>query len=461
MSHDTVLNLVNTLSGYVGIALIFALVGTGVYFTIRLNFVQIRKFRQGMKLVFGNFTLKGEAAGDKGMSSFQALATTIAAQVGTGNIAGAATAIAAGGPGAIFWMWVAAFFGMATNYAEATLAQETRTEIDGQIIGGPVYYIKAAFKGTFGKVLAAIFSVLCILTIGFVGSMAQMNSMGDSIRNALGVPPIVLGIIMAIALYLIYRGGIKNIVAVTEKMVPIMAISYIIISLIVIAMNYQNIIPAFKSIFVGAFFPDSVMGGALGITVRQAIQYGVQRGLFSNEAGVGTTPHAHALAKVRHSCDQGTVAIITVFIDTFIVLNMTALVILTTGVFDGTTTGMTLAQNGFNHAFGALGPILVFICLFFFAFSTLLGTYFFGAQNVKYLFGMKAIPTYRIIVCILIVLGSTLSVNLMWALNDLFNSLMAFPNLLGCIGLSALVIKKSQEHDKLPKFDSVNAEKKG
>lgn len=441
------IDFINMINGGMSIPLIIVLCGTGIFFTFKFRFVQVRKFGASFKAVFGNFTLNGEKAGDSGMSSFQAMSTAIAAQVGTGNIAGAATAIVAGGPGAIFWMWVSAFFGMATNFAEATLAQEYKTTVEGQVCGGPAYYIRQAFKGKFGRVLAAIFSLLTIFAIGFMGSMIQSNSLGSAMKNAFGIDPRIFGVIIAIVLFFIYRGGVRNIASIAEKMVPIMAIVYIVVSLIVIGVNYQNIIPAFRSIFVGAFNPTAVTGGVVGITIREAIRFGVARGLFSNEAGVGTTPHAHAQARVDHPCDQGLVAMMTVFIDTFIILNMTALVVLTSGAYDGTTTGMELAQNAFSSVFGHFGSIIVAICLFFFAFSTLLGTYFFGEQNIKYLFGKKYVPAYTVIVCILIAVGSNLAVDLVWALADLFNSSMVFPNVLGCLALTSVVCKRLKEFD--------------
>ena len=326
--NNIVLTIQNYMSNYV---LIIALLGAGLWFSFRLGFIQVRGFGEGMKRTFGGlFSKKGEAGAD-GMSSFQALATAIAAQVGTGNIAGAATALAIGGPGAIFWMWIAAFLGMATIYAEAIMAQKYKTVgADGQVTGGPVYYIRAAFKGTFGKVLAGIFAILITLALGFMGNAVQSNSIAASFHTAFGIPQWIMGLVVAVIAIFVFMGGMKRIAKVTETIVPFMAALYIIGSLIVIIYNYKNIPYAFASIFIGAFSPSSVVGGAAGATVKLALTKGVARGLFSNEAGMGSTPHAHAVAKVDHPVEQGFVAMTGVFIDTFIVLNLTALVILTT-----------------------------------------------------------------------------------------------------------------------------------
>lgn len=439
-------SLASNLSDFLwNVVLIFLLCGTGVYFTIRLKFIQIRKFPAAFKAVFGNIKLRGEKAGDSGMSSFQSLATAIAAQVGTGNIAGAATAIASGGPGAIFWMWLSAFFGMATIYGEATLAQQYKKTIDGKVTGGPVYYIREAFKGTFGKALAAVFSILIILALGFFGNMVQSNSISDAFDTAFGTPKIVIGVIVAIAAGFIFLGGVGRIASVTEKIVPIMAALYILGSLVVIFMNIGSLGSAFAAIFVGAFQPSAVMGGAIGITIKQAVRFGVARGLFSNEAGMGSTPHAHALAKVKHPCDQGLVAMMGVFIDTFIVLTMTALVVVITGQHLTGETGVKLAQAAYNAAFGSGGNIFIAICMLFFAFSTIVGWYFFGEQNVKYLFGPKAVKFYAAVVIVFVIVGSAMKVNLVWILSDFFNGLMVIPNLLGLLVLSGVVVKLSKE----------------
>lgn len=431
-------------------ALLFLLCGTGIWFTIRLRFVQVRRFKDGWNKTFGGLFGKGGKAGGGGISSFQALTTAIAAQVGTGNLAGAATAIAAGGPGAIFWMWLSAFFGMATIYAEALMAQKYKVVKDGEVTGGPVYYIRGAFRGRFGKVLAGIFSVLIIFALGFMGNAVQANSIGDAFSTAFGINPVIVGVIVAAIAFFIFAGGITRIASVTEKMVPFMAFFYIIGSLIVIAINFREIPHAFYSIVVGAFNPQALAGGVIGVSVQKAMRYGVARGLFSNEAGMGSTPHAHAIANVEHPGDQGCVAIISVFIDTFVVLSMTALVVLTTGVVrpDGSLIGTALTQAAFSSVFGHFGNIFIAICMFFFAFSTVIGWYFFGETNVKYLFGQRAVKMYAVIVCAMIVVGSALKVELVWNMADMFNGMMVIPNLIALLALTGTVVKVSGEYDR-------------
>lgn len=448
--------MVDTANAWIkDVVLILLLCGTGIWFTVRLRFVQVRKFKQGLRAVFGNVRLRGDHAGKDGMSSFQSLATAVAAQVGTGNIAGAATAIASGGPGAIFWMWLSAFFGMATIYGEATLAQKTRRVVDGEMTGGPVYYIKEKFHGRFGKFLAGFFAVALILALGFMGNMVQSNSISDAFQTAFHVPGLAVGIAVAAVAAIIFLGGKKRIASVTEKIVPVMAVLYVLGSLIVLAVNWRNLGTAFAQIFVLAFDPQAMAGGVAGTTVREAIRFGVARGLFSNEAGMGSTPHAHALAKVEHPCDQGVVAMIGVFIDTFVVLTMTALVILSTGSISLTDangvplTAAPLAQAAFNSVFGDFGNIFIAICMLFFAFSTIIGWYFFGETNVRYLFGRKAVPVYTALVIVFVILGSLMKVNLVWSLSDMFNSLMVLPNLIGVLALSGLIVKLSREHDAL------------
>ena len=428
--------------------LLFLLVGTGVYFTVRLRGVQVRRFGEGFRRVFGGFTLRGKKADAEGMSSFQALTTAIAAQVGTGNITGCATALVSGGPGALFWTWVSAFFGMATIYAEAVLAQHYKTTVNGHVTGGPAYYIRAAFKGRVGKVLATVFSVLIILALGFMGNMVQSNSIGDAFHNAFGLNRLAVGVVVAAIAAFIFLGGVQRIAAVTEKVVPIMAAFYILGCIAILVINAKALPGALAQVFVLAFEPQAMAGGIAGVTVQQSMRFGVARGLFSNEAGMGSTPHAHAVAKVKYPAQQGFVAIIGVFVDTFIVLNMTAFVIFVTNSIDGSTTGIALTQKAFESGLGSFGITFVAICLFFFAFSTIIGWYFFGEQNIKYLFGTKGTTPYRLIVMGFIVLGSVLQVDLVWELADMFNGLMAFPNLIALIGLAKVVSKALDEFEQ-------------
>ena len=468
---ETLNNIVLTIQDYMSnIVLIIALLGAGIWFSFRLKFIQVRGFKRGIKQVFGGlFGKKGEAGND-GMSSFQALATAIAAQVGTGNIAGAATAIAIGGPGAIFWMWVAAFLGMSTIYAEALMAQKYKQiGDDGVVTGGPVYYIRAAFKGAFGKVLAGIFAVLLIFALGFMGNAVQSNSIAASFHTAFGIPQWIMGLIVAVLSIAVFSGGMKRIAKVTETIVPLMAGLYIVGSLVVIICNWRNIPLAFYEIFVGAFAPSAIAGGAIGATIKLALTKGVARGLFSNEAGMGSTPHAHAVAKVDHPVEQGHAAMIGVFIDTFVVLTMTALVIVTTralpesySVVEGGYTGAELSQFAYSLVYGKFGAIFIAICMFFFAFSTIVGWYFFGQANIKYLFGSKAVPVYSALVCICVFLGSLAQVDLVWNMADCFNSLMVVPNIIGLLALSGMIKKVHDDYfnNFLPGKNSEFAQKK-
>lgn len=442
--NDLVLKVNDVLTGSV---LIIALVGIGLLFTFKLGFIQIRGFKEGWNRTFGGLFSKKGDAGKDGMSSFQALATAIAAQVGTGNIAGAATAIAVGGPGAIFWMWISAFLGMSTIFAEAVMAQKFKqVSDDGTVTGGPVYYIRGAFKGTFGKVLAAIFAVLIIFALGFMGNAVQSNSIAASWNTAFGIPKIAMGIFVAVVSLFVFTGGMKRIAKVTEMIVPIMAAFYILGSLIVIFANVTAIPAAFHDIIVGAFKPAAVAGGAMGATLKLAVQKGVARGLFSNEAGMGSTPHAHAVAKVNHPVEQGFVAMIGVFIDTFVILNLTALVIITTGSRTTGLTGAQLSQYAFSTLYGKFGEIFIAICMLFFAFSTIIGWYFFGEANIRYLFGAKAVKIYSIIVCICVALGSLQEVDLVWNMADCFNSMMVIPNAIALVALSGLVKKTHDDY---------------
>ena len=451
---ETVLELVKSANGVMwNFFLILILCGTGIYYTIRLRFIQVRKFGESFKLVFSNIRLKGHKSNNGEMSSFQALATAIAAQVGTGNLTGAATALIGGGPGAIFWMWLSAFFGMATIYAEATLAQKFKVVENGEVNGGPVYYIKQAFKGKFGRVLAALFAVFIILALGFMGNMVQSNSIGSAFSQVfqsrnINVPPIAVGIIIAVAAAFIFIGGTSRLASVVEKVVPIMACVYIVGSIILIGMNVTQVPAAFATIIKAAFQPKAVLGAAAGIGVKEAIRYGVARGLFSNEAGMGSTPHAHARAVVKDPHEQGLTAMMGVFIDTFIILNLTVFSVLTTGAMASGKDGIALTQTAFITSFGSWGDIFIAICLLFFAFSTILGWHFFGKINAEYLFGKKCGKIYSLIVIAFIILGSTLKLELVWELSDFFNGLMVIPNALALLALSGLVVKMSKEYTR-------------
>ena len=500
-------SFVATTNGYLSnYILLILLIGVGLFYTVRTKFVQVRCFGEGMKKVFGNFSLRGGKQ-EGGLSSFQALATAIAAQVGTGNIVGACGAILIGGPGAIFWMWVIAFLGMATIYAEAVLAQKTRVvNSDGSVSGGPIYYIKAAFKGKFGKFLAGFFAVATILSLGFMGAMVQSNSIGGSVSNAItqtsgwshsfnlwglevNTIALVVGAVVAILSAIIFLGGVNRIAAVTEKIVPIMAAIYILGCLVVLAIRIEYVPEAFGMIFKYAFNPNALIGGGIGAALMAALSNGAKRGLFSNEAGMGSTPHAHALANVKDPHDQGVSAMIGVFIDTFVVLNLTALVVISTlyagggqladaasyGIRADGTQGLlesvsaifkqdTLAQTAFGTAFGEIfgatagpivGNIFVAVCLFFFAFSTILGWNLFGKINFEYLFKKKAVIVFSIVGILFIFVGSILKVSLVWELMDFFNYLMVLPNAIALFALSGMVAKSSNRKKKDRLEDSI------
>ncbi|UTC44611.1 sodium:alanine symporter family protein [Treponema sp. OMZ 857] len=445
--------------------LIPLLCGTGVFFTLRLKGVQFSKFGAGWSRLFSNFSLKGERAGKHGMSSFQAVATAIAAQVGTGNLVGAMTALIMGGPGAIFWMWLAALAGMATNFAEACIAQVYKTKDNsGQTVGGPAYYISRGLGNTgFSKFLAAFFSVAIILALGFMGNMVQANSISDAFLNAFSLPTWVTGIGLAIIAGIIFMGGVKRIASVTEKVVPLMAIVYIIVGVIVIIMNASNIPAMFAMIFKGAFNPRSVWGGALGFGIGRAARYGIARGLFSNEAGMGSTPHAHAVANVDNPVEQGVLGIIAVFIDTFVVLNITVFTVLSSGIIkfengQPVMKGIQLVQEAFSqHLFGhTFGYLFIAICLFFFAFSTIIGWYYFGETNIRYLFGSKGLMPYKLLVVIFIFLGSLLKIDLVWELVDFFNGIMVIPNLISLLLLSGTVAAVLRDYNAGKPYDVNN-----
>ena len=428
--------------------LIFLLVGIGIFYTLYLGLPQFRKLGKAFKYTFGGvFTKKEEKeeAGEGEMSSFQALATAIAAQVGTGNLAGVASAIAAGGPGAIFWMWVSALFGMGTIFGEAVLAQKYNEEIDGETTGGPAYYLA---KGVNSKFLAGAFAVLIILALGFVGNMVQSNSISDVMYTAFGINKLAIGIFLAVGAGAILIGGVKRIARFAELVVPIMAAIYLIGSIVILAKDSSAIIPAFKSIFVGAFSAKAVGGGIIGVTIKQSIRYGVARGLFSNEAGMGSTPHAHAVAKVDHPAQQGLVAMVGVVIDTFVVCTFTALVNIVTGSYLEGHEAAAMTQRAFELGLGRFGVVFIAIALLFFAFTTIISWTYFGEANVKYLFGKKAVNIYKVLVLGFVVWGSTLEVGLVWELADMFNGLMVIPNAIGLIILAPEVKKIFKDYNQ-------------
>ena len=461
--NATLLPLVQKANGFLAdYILVFLLVGTGLFFSFKTKFIQVRAFGEGMKNVFGKLSLKGEKQ-ESGMSGFQALCTAIAAQVGTGNIVGSSGAILTGGPGAIFWMWVIAFLGMSTIYAEAVLAQKTRVVKDGEVHGGPVYYITYAFKGGLGKFLAGFFAIAITIALGFFGCMVQSNSIGSTIQTAFGIPSWIVGIALVIICAFIFIGGTQRLASVVEKLVPLMAAAFLLGAFIVCIIRIKYIPEAFGLIFKYAFTPNAIIGGGIGAALKTAISQGAKRGLFSNEAGMGSTPHAHAQANVKNPHEQGTVAMAGVFIDTFAVLSLNALVIISTLYVTGgplhdcgaaaslsdVFTKTNLAQTAFGVVYGEkFGAMFIAVALFFFAFSTILGWNMFGKTNMAYLFGATGVKVYTVISLIFVFLGTVMASDLVWELTDFANYLMVLPNVIGLFGCSALVTELMKEGGK-------------
>ena len=434
----------------------YMLLGVGVLYTIRLGFPQISKLGRAFKEAFGGVFKKKDPNDNTGVSPFQALATAIAAQVGTGNIGGVAGAIMVGGPGAVFWMWVSGILGMSTIFAEAVLAQTYREKKGDTVYGGPAYYISNGLKNKkFGKILATMFSIFIIIALGLVGNMVQSNSISLSLKNGFGITPVITGLVLAVLIGMIVIGGIERISRFAELVVPIMALIYIVGGIVILVKFNDQIIPVFKGIFTAAFSSEAVLGGLVGVSMKKAIRLGLQRGLFSNEAGMGSTPHAHAVAEVPHPVNQGLVAIAGVVVDTLLICTLTALIILVTNAHNfsaglGLQT-VAVTQKGFEIAFGNAGLMFLAVSLVFFAFTTIVGWYYFGESNIAYLFGKKALTPYRIMVLVAIVLGTIIPVDTVWMFSDFFNALMVIPNWIGLVLLSGTVVKKFDEWKKLDK----------
>ena len=432
-----------------GAPLLILLVGTGIYLSIRLKLLQIFRLPLALKYVFGKDeeATNDEAEGD--VSSFGALCTALSATIGTGNIVGVATAIKAGGPGALLWMWLAAFFGMATKYAEGVLAIKYR-EVDenGQMAGGPMYYIQ---NGLGLKWLAKIFALLGVGVAFFgIGTFGQVKSIADATNIAFNVPLAVTAVVVTILVALVTLGGIKRISNVSEKIVPFMAGFYIIGAVLVLICNAKAIPDAISLIFRSAINPEAALGGAAGITVQMAISKGVGRGVFSNEAGLGSAPIAAAAAKTKSPVRQGLISMTGTFFDTIIICTMTGLAIILTGSLDTGLEGSALTTAAFELGLpiAILGKYIVNLGLIFFAFTTILGWNYYGERCIEYLGGVKSIKTYRIIFIALVAIGPFLSLDLIFTVADIVNGLMAFPNLIGLIGLSGVVIKETEEYFK-------------
>ena len=416
--------------------LIYALLGIGLFFTIYLGAPQVTKLGAGFKSVFGGLFAKKDPADKdhKSLSQFQALAVAVSAQIGTGNVAGVATAITAGGPGAVFWMWFSAVLGMSTIFAEALLAQKYRVVSHGKYIGGPAFYITHGLTPKIGRgaarFLSGFFSIALIIALGFIGNATQSNSIASAVTVAFDVPALAVGIGLAALAGLIIVGGVNRIANVAQFVVPFMAVIYIICAVVILFQFSDHISPMINHIFVAAFNPEAVLGGAAGIGMREAVRFGVARGLFSNEAGMGSTPHAHATADVNHPVQQGMAAFVGVFIDTILVCTATALIILLTDADKLGLQGAAVTQQAFVIAFGGFGSQLLAICLTFFASTTIIGWYYFSESNIRFLFRGRHLGIYRTLVLAAIVLGTLGKVDLVWSLSDMFNGFMVIPNLI-------------------------------
>ena len=442
--------LLSKIDGFVwGLPLIVLLLGTGVYLTIRLKGIQFTKLLHSLYLAFVKRKEKGDAEGD--ISHFEALMTALSATVGTGNIAGVATAIIAGGPGALFWMWITGLFGMATKYSEAVLAVHYRvTDEYGQMAGGPMYYLKNGLKSPF---LAFLFALFTSIAAFGIGNMVQSNSVADAVKSSFGVPVYITGIILAVATAIVILGGIKSIGKVTSFLVPFMIVVYMGAAIIVIILEFDKIPYVFRLIIDSAFSGHAAVGGFAGATVREALRFGVARGIFSNESGLGSSPIAAAAAKTKHPVTQALVSMTQTFIDTIVVCSMTGFVILVTGSWklEG-VNGASLTSVAFSNALGKhAGSFIVALGLILFAYSTILGWSYYGEKAIEYLFGAKAIKPYRVVFVILVLVGSILKIDVVWTLADIFNGLMAVPNLIALLGLSGVIVKVTKDY-----FDNKN-----
>ncbi|MGT2886028.1 sodium:alanine symporter family protein [Streptococcus macedonicus] len=425
-----------------GPPLLVLLVGTGIYLSTRLGLLQVFRLPKALKLIFS-----AEAKGQGDISSFAALATALAATIGTGNIVGVATAIKLGGPGALFWMWMAAFFGMATKYAEGVLAIKYRTrDANGDIAGGPMHYIVNGM-GKHWKPLAIAFSIFGVMVALFgSGTFTQVNSITDALNNTVGWSPKVISLVLAVLVSIIIFGGIQSISKVAEKIVPFMAIIYILATLTILAFHFDYIIPGLGLVLHSAFTGKAATGGFAGATVVTAIQAGIARGIFSNESGLGSAPIAAAAAKTEEPVEQGLVSMTGTFIDTIIICTLTGLSIIVTGDWSSNLNGATLTQSAFSSVFGNFGVYTLTISLILFAFTTILGWCYYGERCFEFLFGVKAIPVYRIVFIAMVALGGYISLETIWVIADIVNGLMAIPNLIALLALSPIIIKETKHY---------------
>ncbi len=424
-----------------GPIMIVFLVGTGFYLTIRMGLIQVRGFKHAWALISGKYDKK-EDEGE--VTHFQALCTALSATIGTGNIAGVATAIASGGPGAVFWMWVTAVVGMATKFTSCSLSLFFRRfNKDGSVSGGPMYYLE---KGLNQKWLGILFAFFALIASFGIGNMVQANSVAEPLLLLLKIPKYVTGIVIAFLVWLVIIGGIKRIAKVASFIVPFMAIVYVLSSLVIIVLNFQHIPYVIKLILKSALSPTAAVGGFAGATVAQVIRYGVARGVFSNESGLGSAPMAHAAARTNYPIREGLVAMLGPFIDTIVICSMTAFVILVTGMWTSGETGAVLSASAYNSGLPTIGNYTVTFGLVFFAFSTMLSWSYYGDRCAQYLFGNKAVVIYRWVFVLLIVVGAIVQLEFVWNISDAMNGLMAVPNLIGLLALSGLIARETRKY---------------
>jgi len=436
-------DILSDISGYVwGLPLIVLLLGTGIYLTVLLRGIQFRALLPALYLALIKREEDGDAEGD--ISHFQALMTALSATVGVGNIAGVATAIAVGGPGALLWMWVTGLLGMATKYSEAVLAVKYR-EVDklGTMSGGPMYYIS---KGLGLKWLGMLFAIFASLAAFGIGNMVQSNSVADALGEAFGIPLWITGLVLCIATGLVIVGGIKSIAKTTSLIVPFMIILYMLGAILTLIVFWKNIPHAFYLIFYHAFTPTAAAGGFLGATISQTVRMGVARGIFSNESGLGSSPIAAAAAKTKNPVAQGLVSMTQTFIDTVVVCTFTGLVIISSGIWSDGDTGARLSARAFDSGLPQLGADIVAISLAFFAYSTLLGWSYYGEKSIEYIFKEKAVMPYRVVFTLVVFVGAVVKLDLVWTFADVMNGLMAFPNLIGLLGLSRVVAEETKKY---------------
>ena len=442
--QDNLVKTLSEISSYVwGLPLIILLLGTGVYLTVILRGIQFRALIPSLYIALIKRKELENAEGD--ISHFQALMTALAATVGVGNIAGVATAIAVGGPGALFWMWITGLFGMATKYSEAVLAVKYReSDKFGTMSGGPMYYIS---KGLGIKWLGALFAVFASIAAFGIGNMVQSNSVADALNSAFAVPAWLSGVVMCVATGLVVLGGIKSIAKATSVLVPFMIVFYMIGALISIFVHLDNVPEAFRLIFYHAFAPTAAAGGFMGAAVQQTLRMGVARGIFSNESGLGSSPIAAAAAQTSNPVRQALVSMTQTFIDTIVVCTFTGVVIIASGVWDSGQTGASLSALAFEQGIPRqIGDDMVAISLSAFAYSTILGWCYYGEKSIEYLFEEVAVKPYRILFTIMVLVGAVVELDLVWTFADIMNGLMAFPNLIGLLGLSKVVVEETKKY---------------